>query len=554
MASLMHMVDPPNVHLRLINAHIEMDGFPAHFPIENMDIGLKEAVGGLNSFGFGGTNSRAELWARNVNGPTRPEHWSHSVAKLDWVTVPCARCLGPMCWLCGVSVPGAPGRGKHHCSAVREGLASYDYCSNCYGGGYIYGEAAVKDAPDPGCRLYLTGTWSAWSTFEELVVGDNDTYIGRVAVGETLCERFRLVVEKDPSRAIYPMAARSSQQLRIVGPDNKCQGDDWLIDGRRDGVSAGTAYRVTFSWDSISKSIRWEPVREEAPPEAARHPHGYWICGSLTSWRPVEMRRHPDEPGTWEFSCKTSGKSGVASFAFMRDNDATQTIYPLESTVDDPSVPVMGPGDGAPLAQSFQHWSLRGRKGEMAHVRLRVAEGEVTVSASAGDSAEVVWRSPADKRDRYYVTGSFNGWSFTEMAKEAQVTDLYRLRFAIGHRNCDQFQIVLNCNWETRLFPPYANAVPGLGIALGPGPQGNGLNWIVAGPAGQVMDIVLDLTSEDRGGMVSAHLASQPWSTAETVAEQSRETFPDEESTLWGSKSFPESDRPSRSRARGAAA
>jgi len=501
-ASLTHMADAPNCHLRNLNAHMETEGFPVHFPIELLDVGVKEAVCGLNSFGFGGTNSRAELWGRCLAGPRRQSHWSRHVDKLDFVTVPCARCLGAMCWLCGVSIPSRPGRGKHYCSAVREELASYDYCSNCFGGSYTCGQASVEDAPDPGGRLFLTGTWSAWSTFEELEIGDGSAYVGRVVLGETLRERFRIVVEKDRRRAIYPVTARASQELRIIGPDSQNQGEDWIIDGRRDGVPAGTVYRVTFDWGSTSRSISWEPMQKEAPPTGPCYEHSYWICGSLTSWRPREMKRHPAEPGTWDFTGPIPDKTGGASFAFLRDNDHTQTIYPVVSTSQDTSVPVMGPGDGAPLAQSFQHWSVEGGLGVFASVQLRMAEGACRVTASAGDRTEVVWNSPIDKQDRYYVVGSFNGWSFTEM-EQVDATPVYRLHFTIGYKHSDQFQIVLNRNWETRLHPPHANATPGLGIVFGPGPQGNGLNWMVAGPSGQVMEIMLDLTSEDRSGMVS---------------------------------------------------
>mmetsp|Transcript_13158 Transcript_13158/g.37564 ORF Transcript_13158/g.37564 Transcript_13158/m.37564 type:complete len:673 (-) Transcript_13158:165-2183(-) len=498
--SLEHAGEPPNVHLRHLNAHIEIEGFPANFPTELMDIGYSWAVGGLNSFGFGGTNSRAELWARCARGPRRQDHWSRNPQKLDSVTVPCARCLGAMCWLCGVAISGSLRTGKHHCSAIREELASYDYCSNCFGGSYLYGDA-LQDRLDSGRRLYLVGTWSAWSSFEALEM-EGDSYVGKVVLGETLRERFRVVVEKDHSRAIYPVISRASQQLRILGPDGLGQGRDWLIDGRRDGVSAGTVYRVTFEWGSFSKSIKWEPIRNEAPPEGPCYEHSYYICGSLTAWASVEMKRNLSEPGTWEFPSMIRTPQG-ATFAFLRDNDVTQTVYPLESMPVDASVPVMGPGDGTPTADSFPHWHVQGRLGSAVTVRLRVADGAISVSAMSPQEGEVVWRSPPDNRDRYYAVGSFNGWSFSEMVADEAAPDVHRLQFGIGIRGVEHFQIVVNRNWDMRFYPAHANASPGLAIVYGPAPRGDELNWSVTGPTGQMMEVVLDLTSQDRCGLVS---------------------------------------------------
>uniref|UniRef100_A0A7S1ME51 Uncharacterized protein n=1 Tax=Alexandrium catenella TaxID=2925 RepID=A0A7S1ME51_ALECA len=405
--------------------------------------------------------------------------------------------------MCGVAISRSMGgRGKHHCSAIREELASYDYCSNCFGGSYKYGEALEDRAADGGQELYLTGTWSAWSTFEELVRSDGDTYVGKIVLGETLRERFRIVMDKDPRRAIYPIAGRAGPLLRVVGPDGLCQGKDWLIDGRRDGVPAGTVYRVTFEWGASGKSIRWEPVKGEAAPEGRLYEHRYFIFGSLTAWAPMEMKRHPDEPGAWEFASLVRSPNG-ATFAFLRDNDATQTIYPLESAPTESSVPVMGPGDGSPARDDFQHWRVQGKMGSAVSVTLRVDSGEIAVSLRTGEQPEVTWRSPADRSDRFYVVGSFTGWRFAEMLRDDVVSGVYRLRFAVGYKDCDQFQIVVNRNWETRLYPAHASATPGLGVVHGPGPQGDGFNWVVSGPSGQAMEILLDLASEDRCGMVT---------------------------------------------------
>mmetsp|Transcript_18281 Transcript_18281/g.42779 ORF Transcript_18281/g.42779 Transcript_18281/m.42779 type:complete len:818 (-) Transcript_18281:196-2649(-) len=52
----------PNVHLTCLNPHIDEAGFPAQFPTELSDAGNNALNIGLSSFGFGGTNSRADVW------------------------------------------------------------------------------------------------------------------------------------------------------------------------------------------------------------------------------------------------------------------------------------------------------------------------------------------------------------------------------------------------------------------------------------------------------------------------------------------------------------
>merc|ERR1740116_597023 len=50
----------------------------------------------------------------------------------------CPKCLGTMCWLCGLGMSGAE---EHICSSVRDDSDRYDFCSICYTGGYQLGSS-----------------------------------------------------------------------------------------------------------------------------------------------------------------------------------------------------------------------------------------------------------------------------------------------------------------------------------------------------------------------------------------------------------------------------
>lgn len=58
----------PNCHLNMLNANIDMHGYPV---IIN-DLGLttgSSGFAGVSSFGFGGTNGRGDIWGRALKGP-----------------------------------------------------------------------------------------------------------------------------------------------------------------------------------------------------------------------------------------------------------------------------------------------------------------------------------------------------------------------------------------------------------------------------------------------------------------------------------------------------
>merc|ERR1712083_600263 len=60
--SLEHCCIPSNCHLNVLNHHIEEVGYPAFWPNENVRCEKENNHAGLSSFGFGGTNTRVDLW------------------------------------------------------------------------------------------------------------------------------------------------------------------------------------------------------------------------------------------------------------------------------------------------------------------------------------------------------------------------------------------------------------------------------------------------------------------------------------------------------------
>jgi len=238
-----------------------------------------------------------------------------------------------MHWLSGVAIPeDAALEDKNLVYAIREEFASYDYCSNCYKGSYLFNGKAIQGSLDAGSnRVFLVGTWSCWSTFEEMIRTDDDTYVGEVKLGDTRFEKFNLAINEDSQRIFYPLAKQAGMNVHIAGPSANSAGRSWLIDGRKDGWPSGARYKVTFRWDR-QKSISWEPIEDSKAESSswssrAKAKHFYYILGSMTSWQPVRMTKDPTDEAAWVFNCQLL--KNLEEFRFIRDNDPNQAIYPL---------------------------------------------------------------------------------------------------------------------------------------------------------------------------------------------------------------------------------
>ncbi|CAE8610154.1 unnamed protein product [Polarella glacialis] len=64
-------VSLPNPHLRILNPHLDVNGYPVCFSSELTCTSYGSQSMGVSSFGFGGTNARADLWSDADKGPLK---------------------------------------------------------------------------------------------------------------------------------------------------------------------------------------------------------------------------------------------------------------------------------------------------------------------------------------------------------------------------------------------------------------------------------------------------------------------------------------------------
>nr|AQS99291.1 type I polyketide synthase [Gambierdiscus excentricus] len=432
--ALAHAAVPPNNHLRTLNSHIDSAGFPCHMTTETCELQTEYHYGGANGFGFGGTNSRADLWAHReyrVQDARRfeegqllsidklvqdkPAPW---LTKLDYLAVTCARCLGQMCWLCGLATTQME-NGKHRCALVRSELGSYAYCSECYTGAYHSGQPPESVASEiPAGGVYMAGTWSAWRTLEEMKASPapNGTVVfeGKFSLGDVRLEQFHVVVQTEAGQEIlHPIAKKASSAVRIVGPHASAEGKHWLIDGRRDGVPEGTVYVVRLVWGPAHKSITWSATEQRTPVVEdwdSKYFHKYYIVDSLGGWSPYVGGNPKPGVWTWEIGVPQLNlpparipASGQTQFFFLRDKDPTQMIYPRQAAPRSVSVPVMGPDEGGD-GKRFVAW---GEEGEPLRIRMDLTDGVIAITTMTPTMGAMTWRSLQGPAQSYFVVGSW---------------------------------------------------------------------------------------------------------------------------------------------------
>merc|ERR1711966_436684 len=287
--SLDRLCMPSNCHLAELNHHIEDTGYPALWLSENTCLDKLANHAGLSSFGFGGTNTRMEMWVcgrARVQGREAPRLTTSATGtavamfgrpvekdKLNFervgrILVSCPRCHGKMCLHCREAYSDVAAFEVHQCQLVREESANYAYCSNCYTGSYMHGVATASAGSATGA-VYLYGSWNGVNDEEEQgfiqmkegVNKDGDaTYTTIVKLGASRQERFHILLSKDVKNALYPSSEEDNMYSEVAGPNANVDDRNWTINGVSDHRPGGTCYEVTFTWNYERKSIQWRAL------------------------------------------------------------------------------------------------------------------------------------------------------------------------------------------------------------------------------------------------------------------------------------------------------
>lgn len=503
-------------HLCTLNSNIDWTGFPAWFPNEISDTRLDANLAGVSSFGFGGTNARADLWSQKTVG--HRSTGGITVPNLSMVQVTCPVTLGPIDYLTGEPLKSvlALGGDKHRADVLRDPLAPYDISRYVYSGGFRYRLSNPMDEYDEdvpaGCRLCISGSWSAWKKWQVMESRGSGIYGMYVVLGESRCERFYLSLDGHGDyEAIYPVARNAQEHVHILGPDDRREGRSWCIDGRDEEVAEGTIYLIQFKYGVLNKQVRWEPVKLD-PDEllhVRQYPHTYFLAATFTSWLFQEMTAVDGEEGMWEVTGRI-GPRGQEQFKFLRDRDWDQAIYPARLT-SKMGVPVRGPGDMG----SGKAWAVFGEPGELLRMRLQVQDARVTVELHRELGPPLVWEGVEGwDRHQYYTLGSWSSWEPTPMVMSSpgvfrcRVQPFIEADWAVIAAAEAEFRIAVDADPDQVFYPiegGLASSFPGKQIVQGPDGDSRGRAWTIVSkdPSRSWLEISLDLTSMDRRRVVA---------------------------------------------------
>lgn len=503
---------PPNCHLHTLNGHLSYVGFPILFETEATDTSQNSDLCGVSSFGFGGTNARADLWAECRVGPHATGKFETN--KLDQIHVTCPITMGPIDHLTGEPMRSGVGT-KYHADVLRDEFASYEISSHVYSGSYRYRNKSLFDESDeslsPNVKVCIRGTWTGWKVMEEMSLQMDGWYNALIVLGETRYELFSLCLNGDRRQELYPAVNNAAEITWTCGPDGQRKGRNWMIDGRDEEVPCGTPFRIRFKWGRDRKLLIWDRAPSDVAKKVPIYQHVYSVVGSWTSWTPQDMLTVSHDDGTFECNLRI-GLSGVEDFQFIRDRDFKQAVYPAKPQTTRMSIPVRGPDE---LGHG-KNWRIRGPPGDNVKIRLRVVDAQITVTLMSDTKGTKVWQSEQGwARREYFLTGSFNGWLFTPMTMDPVRPGIFKAVGTVPDKcdilNCgylSEFQIVIDEDTDRAYYPDMNGAGSGECIVRGPDGEGAGKHFLVRTNCmpSQSFEVSLDLTAIDRRKTVTFSL------------------------------------------------
>jgi polyketide synthase-associated protein len=475
----------PNIHMRLLNPHIDSAAYPVYFSNEFVEQGSPVGFFGVSSFGFGGSNARGDIWGRCQAGPRNTQPGLPRIDFSDARLYSCYKLFNAPC----IPKPGtAPPQAAEDPDALD--------------GDYVTGNPM-----SPQNSYFIEGSFNAWKDMEQMYyLADKDAWAYALAIGDTCCEQFKIICNKFDDAKVFPVSKMASSDDRVLGPGTAPEINNWLIDARKDGYPAGTAYMIYFSWNEQEKKrkVWWEKCADERGFQmVASQPkfvHRYLILGSWNGFAPARLDPVPGEPGFYQTTVRI-GLTGHEEFHFVRDGDTRQIIYPATKKALRPTVPVRGPdiyGEG-------KYWSLVGTTGDLFTVQFQVLEGQITVTTSSPAYGTRTFRSSAEKS--FYVTRQNYNWGYEQM--NTKDGSIYTLQITLSSDGFEAFQIAEDMNSCLAIYPEMPMAGNMMSQVCGPDAKGDGLHWALVGAPGSTVEITLDFNQTDKAAMVTWETVSQ---------------------------------------------
>lgn len=240
-----HCEGSPNLHLRVKNPHLDMEGFPCQMLSETVLMREDSAYTGVSSFGFGGTNAHAEAWGKNIMTSRGAANQDVNTAFQKKLTkAPAAEItmngddVGE--WETTGLDPRADPGSRWKISLDEDGIVEW--------------ERDDDDLPEFGDEFFIQGSFNDW-TPDALERHDSiqGLWVGTVTLGDSGEEVFQIIADTDEEKIYHPGQSRCTlKAAAIQGPGKATKDCCWLISG-----NAGDSYQVEFFQQDKHLSIMW---------------------------------------------------------------------------------------------------------------------------------------------------------------------------------------------------------------------------------------------------------------------------------------------------------
>jgi len=443
-----HSCGPPNCHLRTVNPNLITEGYPVFFQQELCDTTFSSTFIGVSSFGFGGTNSRADVYGRCLHGPRNTGNvWTPE---------------------------------RHELRAIAK--------ANGLRGGYK-GYRLLDPTTTAKAPIYIMGSWDDFRNMTQMQSSEPGVFTCKITLGELRQERFRLHYGGSHDAVLFPAINNAGSSALIAGPganhEDEDSGNLWLIDGSCDAAPTGTQYLITFKWQG-EKSISWEALDADASAiaDVTSEVTDYYILGTWNRFVPQQMLSTSKQDGLYEADIALSHQ-GTASFSLQRGKDRTQGIYLDESGS------ILSPGVGD-AAGKFE---VSGEPFGQMRVQLSAVNARLQVSVSSDTGLGRTWTSKAPLA--FYATGSFNGWKHSRMSENKFVPGVFFYHVDVPDDEPVYYSIEVESEVGAGSLSPLSSYLPGAEDVVRDF-KGMGYTW----------EIILDLNQDDPNRAIYHRIAT----------------------------------------------
>eukprot|EP00931_Biecheleriopsis_adriatica_P065267 TRINITY_DN39857_c0_g1_i1.p1 TRINITY_DN39857_c0_g1~~TRINITY_DN39857_c0_g1_i1.p1 ORF type:complete len:972 (-),score=235.25 TRINITY_DN39857_c0_g1_i1:28-2943(-) len=254
----MHAEAAPCQNLLVQNPNLDTEGWPALLLQEAQPFHGDGAYVGVSGFGYGGTNSHALAYGKNVV----TSRGDNKKAAEDVLLKKARAAAPPDITMFGDNFEEWQTTGCPHLTLK----AGQRYCVEMEAGGRTFWREEASAKPKFVSRMAIQGSFSGWELLDMDAAEQVGLFSYEVVLGSSGEESFQIAVEGLLSQVLHPLVANCTSRVAVVAGPDSCpeRAMSWMIKG-----TAKSRYRVEVfipPGGHNSVSVSWFKAVDDATP------------------------------------------------------------------------------------------------------------------------------------------------------------------------------------------------------------------------------------------------------------------------------------------------